>query len=609
MTARMTVSIIPVRIPKRMNVYKRLIAYLKPYRMRLILAGICTILYTLAHSLVSVTVFIVLNGLQNKNYVAIGSHSNSAPLLPDLFHFNVPTIQFPTSLVPVVVVTVFLIRGVFEYISRYQISVVGLRAVRKIRDDLYGHLVQLSMGFYSKGRTGELMSRTMHDVGVIQAGVTDVFVDLVKQPLVILFQIPLIFFWGGQFALIALAIFPTVLFPLIYLGRQLRRTEKKIQEQVANIHSEMQETFSGMNVVKAFNMECYEIRKFESIHKNVFHFLKQSMRITIIQRPLIEVIGAVGIAFAIWYGMRILPLDRFASFLTTLFLFYEPVKKLSKVNSSLQQSVAAGTRIFELMDVRPEIKSPPYAPQLDRNIKTIDFDHVYLAYEPGKNVLSDIQFAVNAGEVIALVGTSGAGKTSLVNLLLRFYDPTQGAILIHGVDIRLFDLHSLRDKIGVVTQETFLFNATVFENIAYGRLTASLEEVKQAAEAAFADEFIRVLPQGFNTVIGERGVTLSGGQRQRLAIARALLKNPPILILDEATSQLDTESERQVQKALERLMSGRTVFCIAHRLSTIQNADRILVLDEGRLVQSGTNQTLLKEGGIYKRLYDLQFHV
>lgn len=597
-----------------MNIYARLISYLKPYRGRLILAGLCTILYTLAHSLVSVTVFIVLNGLQNKDHVALGgtsisSTSNSLLSNFNFINFQIPTIQFPTSSVPFIVIGVFLFRGVFEYISRYQISVVGLRAVRKIRDDLYGHLVKLSMGFYAKGRTGELMSRTMHDVNVIQAGVTDVFVDLIKQPLVILFQIPLIFFWGGQFALIALAIFPTVLFPLIYLGRKLRKTEKKIQEQVANIHSEMQETFSGMNVVKAFNMERYEVRKFEGIHKSVFNFLKQSMRITIIQRPLIEVIGAVGIAFAIWYGMRILPLDRFASFLTTLFLFYEPVKKLSKVNSSLQQAVAAGTRIFELMDVAPEIQPAQGAPELERNIQKIEFNHVYLAYKPEKNVLSDIHLSVKSGDIIALVGTSGAGKTSLVNLLLRFYDPTQGAVLINGTDIRHYDLHSLRDKIGVVTQETFLFNATVFENIAYGRLNASLEEVKEAAVAAFADEFIKLLPQGFNTIIGERGVTLSGGQRQRLSIARALLKNPPILILDEATSQLDTESERQVQKALEMLMTGRTVFCIAHRLSTIQNADRILVLDEGRLVQSGTNETLLKEGGVYKRLHNLQFNV
>jgi subfamily B ATP-binding cassette protein MsbA len=404
-------------------------------------------------------------------------------------------------------------------------------------------------------------------------------------------------------------IFPVVLFPIVFLGRKIRTAERKTQEQVANIHAEMQETFSGMNVVKAFNMENYEVRKFADINKNVFSFLKRSVKLTTIQRPLIEVIGSVGIAFAIWYGISILPLDRFASFLTTLFLFYEPLKKLSKVNATIQQALAAGTRVFQLMDELPEAAVKAGGVPLEREVREIRFQNVSLAYEPGKAVIEGIDLSVEAGEVIAIVGTSGAGKTSLVNLLLRFYDPTEGTILINGLDIKNYELHSLRDKIGIVTQETFLFNATVFENIAYGRLEASLEEVKEAASAAFADEFIQKLPHGYNAVIGERGVTLSGGQRQRLAIARALLKNPPILILDEATSQLDTESERQVQRALEHLMSGRTVFVIAHRLSTIQNADRILVLDRGRLVQVGTNESLLREGGVYKRLYDLQFHL
>ena len=271
--------------------------------------------------------------------------------------------------------------------------------------------------------------------------------------------------------------------------------------------------------------------------------------------------------------------------------------------------MAAGHRIFELMDVPLETDARSGAQKLEGLIRSIRFDRVSLEYEPGQKALSTIDFEVKQGEIVALVGASGAGKTSIANLLLRFYDPTEGAIFINGVDVREYELHSVRDRIGVVSQETFLFNATVFENIAYGKLSASFDEVKQAAQTAFADEFISVLPQGYGTVIGERGVTLSGGQRQRLSIARALLKNPPILVLDEATSQLDTESERQVQKALEVLMTGRTVFVIAHRLSTIQNADRILVLNEGKLVQSGTNEALLKQGGVYKRLYDLQFNV
>jgi ATP-binding cassette, subfamily B, bacterial MsbA len=570
----------------------------------------CTLGYTVAHSLVSVTVFLVLNGIQNQESVVI----NNLPKMTWLEKLNLPalslpSIEFSTSLIPFIVIAVFLLRGGFEYVSRYHMSVVGLRVVRTIRDQLYGHLVRLSMNFYAKGRTGELMSRTMHDVNVIQGGVTDVLVDMIKQPLVILCQIPFIFYWGGPLALIALLVFPCVLVPIVLLGRTLRSTERKVQEQVANINSEMQETFAGMHVVKAFSMEGYEIRRFEAINKKVFRFLKRAVVITTGQKPLIEIIGSVAIAFAIWHGIKVLPLDRFASFVTCLFLLYEPLKKLSKVNSTIQQSIAAGSRIFELMNEKPQIQNRIGAIKLDRKIKNVAFDHVTFEYKTRRTVLIDLSFSVNQDEVVAIVGTSGAGKTTLVNLLPRFYDPVQGVIRVNGVDVRDYDLHSLRQQIGIVTQETFLFNATALENIAYGRLDGSLEEVKDAARAAFADDFIRLLPKGYNTMIGERGVMLSGGQRQRLSIARALLKNPPILILDEATSQLDTESEREVQGALERLMVNRTVFVIAHRLSTIQNASRIIVLDEGRLVQSGTNEALLKEGGAYKRLYDLQFNI
>lgn len=593
-----------------MGIYTRLLSYLKPHRGRLMFAAVCMFGYTVAHSLVSVTVFIVLNGIQTQDRVVIDD-------LPKLNWFeklhlptlDLPSIEFSTTWVPFIVVSVFLIRGLFEYVSRYQMSVVGLRVVRKIRDQLYAHLAQLSMSFYSKGRTGDLMSRTVQDVSVLQAGVTDVLVDIVRQPLVILFQIPLVFYWGGPLAFIALIVFPAVLVPIIFLGRRLRTIQRKIQEQIADINSQMQETLSGASVVKAFNMEHFEIRKFEAINRKVFNFLKRAVVITTGQRPLIEVMGAVAIAFAIWYGIRILPLDRFASFLTCLFLFYEPLKRLSKANATIQQSVGAGSRIFELLHEKPQIQNRPAAIPLDGSIDSIEFSEVSLVYERGVEALHEVDFSVRADEIVAIVGTSGAGKTSLVNLLPRFYDPTRGAVKINGVDIRSYEMESLRARIGIVTQDTFLFNTTVYENIAYGRMGATLEQIKEAARAAFADDFIGALPKGYGTVIGERGVTLSGGQRQRLAIARALLKNPPILILDEATSQLDTESEREVQRALERLMANRTVLVIAHRLSTIQNADRILVLERGRLIQSGTNDSLLKEGGMYKRLYDLQFNI
>lgn len=594
-----------------MNTYRRLIAYVKPFKARIFIAASCMLLYSLAHSLVSLTVFIVLNGMQNQSQVHLPSLKLPAWL--DRLHvipqIHIPNIQFPITYVPFIVIGVFLLRGVFDYISNYQMAAVGLRVVRKVRDDLYGHLVQLSMSFYSKKRTGELMSRTVHDVGVIQAGVTDVIVDLFKQPLVILFNIPFVFFWGGKLATFAVVVFPLAIVPIIFLGRKLRKTEKKTQEQVANIHAAMQETFSGMHVVKAFNMEAFEIHKFTSINKRVFEFLKRSVRLTAVQKPLIEVMGAVGIAFAIFYSSKVLPLDRFAAFMACLFLLYEPLKNLSKVNSRMQTAVAAGQRIFELMDIKPEVVNREDAGPLGREINSVDFQDVSFAYDAGKNILRNIDLKVKGGETIAIVGASGSGKTTMVNLLLRFYDVSSGKIAINGTNIQDYDIPSLRDKIGIVTQETFLFNTSILENISYGRRSASIEEVREAAKTAYADEFIHSLPNGYGTIIGERGVRLSGGQRQRLAIARAVLQNPPILILDEATSHLDTESERQVQAALEKLVTGRTVFVIAHRLSTVQKADRIIVLDKGRLVQSGTNESLLADGGVYKRLYDLQFNV
>jgi len=583
-----------------MGTYRRLLAYVWPYRGRLLVATLCMVGVSLSNALISATVYVTLNGLENRTRVIVDNIPHAAFL---------PRIEFSAVWIPVIIIAVFLLHSLFDYLSKYQMAGVGIRAIRQIRDDLYSHLMKLDMGYYSRGRTGDMISRILNDVGSIQGGVTDVFVDLIQQPMTILFNIPMVFLWGGPYAFFAILVFPLATVPIIYLGRRLRRITKRMQERSSDITAAMGETLSGIHVVKAFNQEEYEIRRFREINRSVFDFFKKTVKITTIQRPLIEVMGAIGTALAVWFALKHLPADRFGAFVGSLFIFYEPLKKISKVNSTVQQTVASGHRIFEILDTQPNIMESSEAVALEPEISSVRYDHVWFFYEPNQPILSDVTFEVKRGEVLAIVGPSGSGKTTLMNLLLRFYDPQRGSIRINDTDLRQIQVKSLRERIGVVSQETVLFNATVAENIAYGTPRTARDEIRQAAEAAHAHAFIDALPKGYDTIVGERGTRLSGGQRQRLAIARALLKNPPILILDEATSHLDAESEREVQNALEYLMEGRTVFVIAHRLATIQRATKILVLEDGRIVQEGTNESLLKKGGIYKRLYDLQFNL
>jgi len=582
-----------------MGVYKRLIRYIKPYKGRLILAILASQGYALATALVSATLYVIINGMQNRDEVII----DNIPHVPFLMD-----IRFPASWVPFIIVVVFTIRSLFGYISQYQMASVGIRAIRKIRDDVYAHLVYLSHDFYSKGRTGDFLSRIVNDVQSIQGAITDVINDLVKQPFVILYNIPMIFIFGGRYALIAMAIFPLVVIPIVFLGKSLRKTTKQMQERSADITAFIGETLTGIHVVKAFNREEYEISKFQKINKSVFDFFKKTIRVTIIQRPLVEIMGAVGAAVAIWFSIQHLSLDRFSAFVIALFIFYEPLKKLSKVNATVQQSIASGARIFEILDAERSVCESPKALDFKEKIETLRYEDVHFSYHKESPVLRGINFTVKRGEVFAIVGLSGSGKTSLLNLMARFYDPDRGRISINSHNIKDLTLRSLRDLIGIVSQETVLFNGTVRENIAYGRPDASLEDVKKAAHTAFADKFIERIPGGYDAQLGERGLKLSGGERQRLAIARAILKDPPILIFDEATSHLDSESEREVRAAVENVMKGRTVFVIAHRLSTIQKADHILVMENGRVIQEGTNEKLLQQGGAYKRLHDLQFN-
>jgi subfamily B ATP-binding cassette protein MsbA len=587
-----------------MDIYNRLLEYVKPYRWRLAVAFLCMFAFSMANALVSVAIYIITKGFFHKDQVVI----DNIPFLSKYFP-HIASVALPIIWVPIILIAVFILRGFFDYVSNYQMSNVGILAVRQVRNDLYRHLVYLSHDFYAKGRTGDFLSRITNDVGQIQGAITDVITDLVKQPLVILFNIPFIFFWGGKYALIAILIFPLVAIPIVLLGKQLRKLTKKMQERTGDITSFIGETLAGAHIVKAFTSEEREIHRFEEINKSVFEFFRRTIKVTIIQRPLIEVIGAIGAAFAVWFGIKYLPPERFAAFFISLYICYEPLKKISKVNSTIQQSIASGQRIFEVLDSKPTIHDKPEAVVFSELVREISYGHVDFFYETDKWVLKDIEVKARHNEVIAFVGASGSGKTTLVSLLLRFYDPVQGSIKINGRDIRDLTLNSLRGMIGIVSQETVLFNCTIRENIAYGRPDATLEDVKRAAEIAYANHFIEALPRGYDTPLGDRGLKLSGGERQRIAIARALLKDPPILVLDEATSHLDTQSEKEVQGALENLMKDRTVFVIAHRLSTIQKAKNIFVMDKGRIVQQGTSDSLLRQGGVYKTLYDLQFNL
>jgi subfamily B ATP-binding cassette protein MsbA len=516
--------------------------------------------------------------------------------------------------VALAIVVLYLAKGVFSYFSTYLMSYVGQRTVMDLRNRLYRHILGQSVDFFSAKSTGTLMSHITTDVERVQQAVSEAVGDLMMQGFALVGYAVLLYYYDWRLATLCLLGAPLVIYPLIRLGRRLRRTSDTGLQRWRDISEILQETISGSRIVKAFRMEEFESRRFAKATERLF---KTNMRITEVVStlpPLMELVGGLAMAGAIWYGSgRIsraeLTPGEFTSFVAALFLMYGPVKKLSRVNATLQQALAAAARIFSVLDTRMEIEEAADAVELPLLRKQIEFQAVNFTYEDGEDrVLRDVNLRIDAGQVVALVGTSGAGKTTLANLLPRFFDPDSGRILWDGTDLRKATLSSLRGQIGLVLQETFLFNDTVRSNIAYGVEETSMEALREAARAACALEFIEELPQGFDSVVGERGQRLSGGQRQRLAIARAILKNPPLLILDEATSSLDAESEALVQRALENLMANRTTVVIAHRLSTIRRADRIVVIDDGTVRETGTHEELLRRAdGVYRRLYQLQF--
>ncbi|NLG34215.1 MAG: ABC transporter ATP-binding protein [Lentisphaerae bacterium] len=514
-----------------------------------------------------------------------------------------------TMIVLGVVLCCVAVRGLSFFFSKYLIEWVAQRVVMGLRNEAFSKILHLPLLYFTGSRTGELMSRTLNDTQMIERGITEVISDLVQQPFVLAGAAAYLFFIDLRLAFVSLAVFPLCVLPVALFGKRVRRHAKAGQERIADLSSIQQEAIGGAAIVKAYGMEDRERERFE-LHS--LDFFRRQVKIVASKaavNPLMEFVSVLAACAVLLYSRHAgLELSDIILFLGAMVLMYDPVKKLSRVHLVIQQSSAAGERIFSILDTEDTVANHPGAEPLRGPIDEIRYERISFAYGPDRPpVLDGIDLTARSGELIALVGSSGSGKTTLVNLLPRFFDPTAGHVRIDGRDLRDFTLESLRRHIGLVTQETILFNDTVFRNIAYGEPGATREQVEAAAKKAHAHDFILAMPKGYDTVIAERGLLLSGGQRQRLAIARALLRNPPILILDEATSALDTESEHAVQLALNEAMQGRTVFAIAHRLSTIRRADQILVLHQGRIAERGRHDELLGRDGTYRRLYHMQF--
>ena len=571
---------------------RRLLRFSLPYRGRLFLALIAMLVYAAASTGVAYLIKPIIDNV-----------------LPG-------QAGWPFRVWAALIIGAYLLKGVGSYFSTFLMTDVGQRVVRDIRDRLFRHILDQSAAFFSRRTTGQLMSRITNDVNQVQQAVSETIGDLIREGLTAIGWIVAMFYWDWRLALVSMTGAPLVVYPLVRLGQRVRRSTRRSQEHLEQLSHITAEAFTGQRIVKAFGAEKHEGERFAAASNRLYRVnLKITSTVSVLP-PIMELLGGFAIVALLWYGQRRISSPTsgmtpgaFLSFIFAAFMLYTPIKRLSRVNANLQQAIAAATRIFEVLDTHSEVKERPNARPMVPLARGIEFKDVSFAYDDGagKSVLKNVTFSARAGQMIAIVGLSGAGKTTLVNLLPRFYDVTGGTILIDGVDIRDVTLKSLRRQIGIVTQETVLFDDTIANNIAYGLPEASRESIELAARAAHAHEFIQALPDKYDARIGERGQRLSGGQRQRLAIARALLKDSPILILDEATSSLDAESELLVQDALANLMRNRTAFVIAHRLSTVRRADAIVALEKGRVAEIGRHEELLaRPAGVYAKLYALQ---
>lgn len=570
-----------------MPIFKRLILYMKPYWWRIVLAAAASSVY---------------GGLDAAFAYMV------EPLLKKIF---MTKDAFIFSFLPLAIILIFVFRGICRYISDYFMGTAAQLAVQDVRNEIFSRNIRLDMKFFNRNQTGSLMSRIVNDVAAMQNSVAAIIAGVFRDFIGFASLIGVIFYRDWQLALMSIMVIPLTVYPASILGKKMKYAARRGQEEAGAFASILQESFSGIKVVKAFSLEKIITDRFRQANLQYYEFARKMAKYDALSSPISEIITSFGIAAVIFFGGSKVMANKmtaaeFFSFITAMALLYSPLKKLINSYGNVQRCVGSSERVFEIIDSTSEVIDPPDGGLLTSNDSLVEFRHVSFRYHE-EYILQDVNLIAEKGQMVALVGPSGGGKTTLVSLVARFFDATEGQVLIGGNDVRTITLESLMGHIALVDQETILFHDTVANNIRYGKPGATEDEIIKAAQAAFAHDFIMEMPQGYQTSIGDRGVRLSGGQRQRLCIARAILKNAPILILDEATSALDTESEQMVQKALDNLMADRTTFVIAHRLSTVINADKIIVLEKGRIIESGSHKSLLEQNGLYSRLSSQQF--